>query len=294
LSGQNDVVTLRAIRLDAELKPIDAEPFDISSEAGPFSPPWLISTPAGVTIAYSRNNAANGGVGRIFTRTLDALSPGSLPDLALNSPITATPNPVTAGEVVTVKYQIRNLGGGAAGATTTRIDIRRDFDNALVMTQEFPTNRIAAGSVVDEALPVTISIGAATGAYTVYVTLDRLGEIAQSSTANDSGTAPLNVKAVPNCEYTLDRREVILPGAGGSGSIELTASDQACRWTVDKERSGEWLTITSGNGTGNGVIAFIASPNSSSVPRSIILMVGNVSAVVRQGPQASHRRSVGH
>jgi hypothetical protein len=65
---------LRGIRLGADLKPIDGVPFDVFSGSGPLSPPWLIRTPTGVLIAYSRSDAANAGSARAFTRTLDRIS----------------------------------------------------------------------------------------------------------------------------------------------------------------------------------------------------------------------------
>jgi hypothetical protein len=66
---------LRGMRLDANLEPIDSEPFDVFSGPGPLSIPWLVSTPTGVSIAYSRTDAANGDQLRVFVRTLDRLNP---------------------------------------------------------------------------------------------------------------------------------------------------------------------------------------------------------------------------
>jgi hypothetical protein len=257
--------------------------------------PWLIATPDGVTIAYSRNDAANGDAGRIFTRSLDALSTVSLPDLTVNGAVTATPNPVFAGDVVTVKYQIKNQGAGPGGPTTTNIAIKRTSDNALLVEREFATAGLDVGGLVDETRTVTLPTAGTPGAYTVYVMLDRHGALAQSNTANDTSSAPLSVLGPPDCTYTFDRSDVTVPSGGGSGSIQVAASDQACAWTVTIERGGEWLTIRSGGGTGNGSITFTAAKNPSATePRSAVLVVGGARVTINQGRYTSHRRSVGH
>jgi hypothetical protein len=62
-----DGTAIRAIRLDAELRLIDAAPFDIAQNAAA-SEVSMIATATGVTIAYSR---MDGGIARVFTRTLD-------------------------------------------------------------------------------------------------------------------------------------------------------------------------------------------------------------------------------
>lgn len=61
---------VKGIRLDARLRRLDTEPFEVSSGPGPQLPPWLITTPSGVLIAYSRADDANGGAPRVFMRAL--------------------------------------------------------------------------------------------------------------------------------------------------------------------------------------------------------------------------------
>lgn len=67
---------LRALRFDVDLKQLDPAPFDVFAGPGPLSPPWLIRTPAGVLIAYSRSDDANAKAARVFTRALDRI-PGA-------------------------------------------------------------------------------------------------------------------------------------------------------------------------------------------------------------------------
>lgn len=65
---------LMAIRLDADLRPIDSAPFEVSSGPGTEHAASLVTVPSGVLIAYSRADDANGGAPRAFMRTLDRIS----------------------------------------------------------------------------------------------------------------------------------------------------------------------------------------------------------------------------
>lgn len=64
---------VKAIRLDEGLRRIDPEPFEVTSGPAPLLPPWLITTPGGVLIAYSRADDANGGAPRAFMRALERI-----------------------------------------------------------------------------------------------------------------------------------------------------------------------------------------------------------------------------
>ena len=184
---------LRALRLDRDLRPIDVEPFDVSSQPVPLdSVPSMLRTPSGVTIAYSRIDEANGGKGRIYTRTLDALSPGSLPDLAVSG-LTVTPNPVLSEGEITISYRIENRGGGAAPPTTTYIAIRRGSDNQIVLESDVPTPTLAPGASVTQTRTLRLPRGPVQVLFTVTVTADRRGEIAEESTSNNSASTTLNV-----------------------------------------------------------------------------------------------------
>jgi len=61
---------VKALRLDAGLRPIDSEPFEVSAGPAPQLRPWLITVPSGVLIAYSRPDAANDDAPRVFMRAL--------------------------------------------------------------------------------------------------------------------------------------------------------------------------------------------------------------------------------
>jgi hypothetical protein len=71
---ESNATKLRGIRLDADLQPIDAEPFDVFSGPGPYSGPWLVAAPDGVLIGYSRSDDVTGQP-RVFVRALERLAP---------------------------------------------------------------------------------------------------------------------------------------------------------------------------------------------------------------------------
>jgi hypothetical protein len=65
--------TVKAIRLDGALNPIDAEPFDVSPPGTVAQAPSVAADARGVTIAYSRLDPASADVTRVFMRTLDRI-----------------------------------------------------------------------------------------------------------------------------------------------------------------------------------------------------------------------------
>lgn len=67
---------------------------------------------------------------------------------------------------------------------------------------------------------------------------------------------------------------------GGQGSISVSTDDR-CSWTA--RSNTPWLTITSGaSGTGSGVVAFVASPNADTTPRTTTLTIAEQSVSVQQ------------
>ena len=67
--------TLKAMRFNSSAVALDHAPITFSELVAPFQPSITVSS-TGVTIAYSRSDAASGGAPRAYVRTLDA-NPGS-------------------------------------------------------------------------------------------------------------------------------------------------------------------------------------------------------------------------
>jgi len=276
--------TLRAIRLAADIRPIDAEPFDVATQVPYDAAPSLVAAPPGTVIAYSRD-------GRVYLRTLAALPFTMRPDLIVDGPVTVTPKPADAGKTVKVRYRIRNVGSAAAGATITRVSIAST--HTIVAEKDFATGIIPAGAADDEERELTLSTAAA-GDYTVTVSLDVEVRIAQSDHTNDSSRGTLTVSFVA-CSFRFQPVALTLPAAGGPGSVQLIANDQSCNWSLGAAlRGGEWLTVRAVTGRGDGVVTVSAPANPSTThPRTATLVVGDARIVITQAASA-RGRAVGH
>jgi hypothetical protein len=104
------------------------------------------------------------------------------------------PTPAVVGGQLTVTYAVANIGGTAAPASHTKIEIK-DAANNILNQQIFPTTSIAAGASTNEMHTLGLG-GAVVGNYNVFVTVDCNGEATQTNTSNDvSAPAPLAVKS---------------------------------------------------------------------------------------------------
>jgi hypothetical protein len=83
-----------------------------------------------------------------------------------------------------------------------------------------------------------------------------------------------------NCTYTLSSREALYDSDGGNGVVRITAPG-GCDWMVNNTNS--WIAITVGDsGTGNGVIAYSVSANTSGATRSGVITIGDQPYTVTQ------------
>jgi hypothetical protein len=87
------------------------------------------------------------------------------------------------------------------------------------------------------------------------------------------------VNLVQTCAYTTLPTSQAFERIGGSGSFNVTASLNDCSWTATT--SAEWITITSGSGTGNGTVSFTVAANIG-VERSAGINVGSQAFRVTQ------------
>ena len=118
------------------------------------------------------------------------------------------------------------------------------------------------------------------------------GTVGFSTTVNPNGTQRNGsitiagqtfsvTQAAAPCTYTLTPPTQSVASTGGTGSAAVAAPN-GCAWTGVSNNSG-WLTVTSGaSGSGNGSVAFSASANASSVPRTGTLTVGGQTFSVTQ------------
>ncbi len=118
------------------------------------------------------------------------------------------------------------------------------------------------------------------------------GSVAFSATANpntSSRTGTLTVagqtftvtQAAASCTYALAPTSQSVVAGGGTGSTAVTAP-AGCAWTGISNNTS-WLTVTSGaSGSGNGTVAFSASSNPNTSPRTGTLTIGGQTFSVTQ------------
>jgi len=120
---------------------------------------------------------------------------------------------------------------------------------------------------------VTLDPSSGSGSQTIQVTADPwdpMGVMTRSTNVtieltggNASGSVVLNVSQNDNCSFTADPTSAEFAAGAGAGSIEVTASDPACKWSVSSEVP--WINITSPTTevTGNGTVQYSVSANGS-------------------------------
>ncbi len=82
------------------------------------------------------------------------------------------------------------------------------------------------------------------------------------------------------CGYSINPTSATLPPAGGSNSVNVTASF-SCSWNAVS--NAPWLTITSGaSGAGDGGVGYSAAPNTTGVDRSGTLTIAGRTFTINQ------------
>ena len=155
------------------------------------------------------------------------------PDLiVLNSAVSASPNPVTAGNNVTVGYTIKNVGNTAAVTSHTRVLIENQF-GSFVVDGIYQTNALSVNGTVDESRSLSIPSTAGTGTYTIRVVLDVSFSdgVNQSNTTNDVATRTLSVVAA--------QPDLIISGLVTVNPSSITAGNNVTvSYTIRNQGSG--------------------------------------------------------
>ncbi len=146
-----------------------------------------------VRIAFaSQNNATlvtSFFVDDVTVQTTAATGPADL----MPQKIFLMPTPALAGGQLTVMYTVANIGGTAAPASHTKIQVI-DSANNVLNQQIFSTAPVATAASTNEMHNMSL-VGATAGSYTVVVTADCNGEAGQTNRSNDVSTpAPLTVQ----------------------------------------------------------------------------------------------------
>jgi uncharacterized protein (TIGR03437 family) len=85
------------------------------------------------------------------------------------------------------------------------------------------------------------------------------------------------------CQFSLSQPGQSFAGAGGAGTINVTAAPSGCNWTATS--SASWITINSGSsGSGNGTVGFTVAANTTLDSRiGTITAAGRAFTVTQQG-----------
>jgi hypothetical protein len=126
-----------------------------------------------------------------------------------------------------------------------------------------------------------IIVSAATGAGNAVVSYqvrENFGASSRTGTLT-IGEQVYTVTQTGNCSYSIAPAQRSHPAAGGTGTINVTA-DAGCAWTAVSNDA--WIMITSGNGTGNGVVNYSVAANPGPKGRAGTITVGGRVFTVKQ------------
>jgi len=99
-----------------------------------------------------------------------------------------------------------------------------------------------------------------------------------------TGGSPFSVsQAGGNCTFSISPTFASFPSNGGSGEVTVGAP-AGCAWT--SSAGANWVTITHGNGSGNGVVDFTVAPNTDSTTREGSLTVAGQTVGLAVAPPA--------
>ncbi len=183
------------------------------------------------------------------------------------TPASATPSFASAGlasTIVTVS--------GTSGAGSGFFDPGAGFASRL-------TASVSGGVTVNSVTyinPTTVSVnistvGASAGLKNVTIT----NPDGQSVTGNSI----FNVTA--GCAFALAPTSAILASVASSGhAVNVTAAAPTCAWTAST--AAGWISFGTGSGLGNGVMTFAVLANTTGLPRSASISVGDQTFVVNQ------------
>jgi subtilisin family serine protease len=153
----------------------------------------------------------------------------------------------------------------------------------------------AATGSVSVSSPASCDWSASTSVQWIAITSGASGSgngTVNYSVAANTGPARIGTMAVAGqtftvtqdsgCAFTLDQDHESFAGNGGTGTVNITASNAACARTAST--TSTFITITSGDsGTGDGVVQYTVAANAGSTIRSDTITIGGHTFTVYQG-----------
>jgi hypothetical protein len=182
----------------------------------------------------------------------------------------------SAGNTSEFSACIQVTGLCAAISPTTQSFTRAGGSGSVNVTAAAGCNWAA---VSNDAWIVIVSEPSGTGNETVSYEVRENFDAASRTGTMTIGGQDFTVKQSGNCAYSISPAQRTHPAGGGAGTINVTAG-AGCAWSAAS--SATWITITSGNGTGNGVVNYTVAANPGPKGRVETITVGGRVFTVKQ------------
>jgi len=229
-----------------------------------------------VTLAVDANSGpARGGVVTVAGQSVTINQSSGQTTPAPPTPLPPTPEPPTPAPPApppqpACNYSLSPTSGsiGAAGGAGPTISVTATGSCSwtAATTNSWITILSGAGSGNGS---VTYTVASNTGAA-------RGGNIAiggQTFTLNQAAAVP-----TPTCTYSINPTSQAFPSGGGSGTVDVTATN-GCAWTAVSNNAA-WITVTGGAaGSGNGTVSFRAAANTGAARSGTITIAGQTFTV---------------
>ena len=251
----------------------------------------------GITVVNSMSSVgASGGTGRLAVTAgrectwsvtsnvswITARQPASgQGDGGVEYVVAANPNPESRRGTVVVGGQVFEV---VQEGLSCQLELRPNSQHVEAeggngsFAVEGPEGCTWTPAASDEWITITNG-GSRTGNDSVNFTVARNAGAARNGAIRVGGQVFSISQPAPQCRYQLSAITTSISGAGGSGSVTVTAAGN-CTWTATT--SVPWISIVAGaNGTGNGSVSFTVQPNPGAA-RNGILTIGSQRFTVTQ------------
>ena len=139
---------------------------------------------------------AGNGARLQYDLEIGVVDPGAGPNLRVRG-VTPVPAIAQAGATVDVAFQVVNVGGSAAAATRARVDLRAAGAPVQLGMADVPA--LDAGTFAEVRARVTLADNLADGRYSIEITADSAGTLAEGNEDDNTASALLRVDADQAC-----------------------------------------------------------------------------------------------
>ena len=177
------------------------------------------------------------------------------------------------------------LSPGSSTSVQVNVAVNNGFSSTVSLshgtlpagvTANFSPAAFAAPGSGSSSLTFTATSGAASGAYTVYLT-------ASGGAVNQTIALAVNIQS--SCSYSINPTSAMPTAAGGTFSATVTTST-GCPWSASS--TVNWIGILNGaSGNGSGTLMYSVQANSSAYSRTGSLSIAGLSLAVTQSGAAA-------